>query len=99
MKIDAQQVKAIANLARIEIDEKDIEQYSEDLTKILTLFTILNQHNMVNVEPMSHPLDVSQRLRQDDVTENITENDQFERLQALAPRLENHLYLVPKVIE
>ena len=48
-----------------------------------------------NVAPMAHPMDVCQRLRPD----IITEKDQRERLQAMAPAIEDGLFLVPKVID
>jgi aspartyl-tRNA(Asn)/glutamyl-tRNA(Gln) amidotransferase subunit C len=49
----------------------------------------------IGVAPMSHPLDLPQRLRED----IVTESDQRDALLALAPAAENGLYLVPKVIE
>jgi len=47
------------------------------------------------VSPMAHPMDAAQRLRPD----TVTETDQRERFQSIAPQVEAGLYLVPKVIE
>ncbi len=55
----------------------------------------MNKVDTQNVEPMAHPLDVTQRLRKDEVTEI----NQREKFQSVAPNAEKGLYLVPKVIE
>lgn len=95
MSLDADQVRKIAHLARLALNESDIPEYARNLSRILGLAEQMNAVNTQGVEPLAHPLDSSQRLRSDEVTET----DQRERFQAIAPQVEAGLYLVPKVIE
>lgn len=95
MALDADQVREIAHLARLSIDERDIPDYVDNLSEILAFVEQLGSVNTEGVEPMAHPLDMAQRLRPDEVTET----DQRARFQALAPAAESGLYLVPRVIE
>jgi len=95
MSIDADEVKKIAFLARLKIADADIPDYVSNLSNILDLVAQMDSVNTDNVLPMSHPFDAVQRLR-DDV---VTESDRREDFQAIAPKTEDGLYLVPKVIE
>jgi len=90
-----EEVQKIAKLAALSIDESDVQNYAEKLTAILDLASQMNDVDTSNIEPMSHPMDISQRLRVDEVTES----DQRDRLLKLAPRTEVGMFLVPKVIE
>ncbi len=85
----------IATLARLKLSDTELSALNEDLTNILQLFNTLQTINTDNIEPMAHPLELPQRLRNDEVTEV----DQHQIFQAIAPSVENDLYLVPKVIE
>ncbi len=95
MSLGPDDVKNIAHLARLEIDESNIDAYASSLSSILDLVEQMNAVDTSDVQPMAHPLDVAQRLRPDEVLEE----NQRERFQKIAPRTENGLYLVPKVIE
>jgi aspartyl-tRNA(Asn)/glutamyl-tRNA(Gln) amidotransferase subunit C len=95
MTLENEDVKNIAHLARLAIRDEDIEQYANDLSNILDLVDQMNQVNTDDVEPMAHPMDASQRLRTDEVSE-INQRDKF---QAISPDVENGLFRVPKVIE
>jgi len=95
MSLTASDVKKIAHLARLGIDEQQIDSYANDLSNILDLMTQMGQMDTAGVAPMAHPLDQMQRLRDD----RVTENNQREHFQAIAPQTEAGLYLVPKVIE
>jgi aspartyl-tRNA(Asn)/glutamyl-tRNA(Gln) amidotransferase subunit C len=95
MSLTKQDVKNIAHLARLAIDESDIPAYANNLSSILTLVEQMNTIDTQTVEPMAHPLDAVQRLRKDEVTET----NQREHYQKVAPKTEAGLYLVPKVIE
>jgi aspartyl-tRNA(Asn)/glutamyl-tRNA(Gln) amidotransferase subunit C len=95
MSLTASDVKKIAHLARLGIDEQQIEHYAEDLSKLLDLMTQMGQQDTNGVSPMAHPLDQMQRLRPD----AVTESDQRDAFQAIAPQTEAGLYLVPKVID
>jgi len=95
MSSDKMDVLNIAHLARLAIDAQDIPEYERNLTNILTLVEKMNAIDTDNVTPMAHPLDTHQPLRED----KVTETNQRDRFQAIAPQTENGLYLVPKVIE
>ena len=95
MSLTPEEVKKIAYLARLSIEEGHINHYSQDLSGILHLVEQMNAADTDNVEPMAHPQDAVQRLR-DDV---VTEINQREKLMANAPLTENGLFLVPKVLD
>jgi len=95
MSLTTEEVKKIAYLARLGIDEKDVAAYAKDLSSILDLMTQMGETNTDSVKPMAHPMDQSQRLRAD----LATETNQRENFQAIAPQVESGLYLVPKVID
>ena len=95
MSLTADDVKKIAYLARLGIDSQDVESYAKDLSGMLDLMTQMNDLDTDGVIPMAHPMDQMQRLRPDEVTEH----DNREKFQAIAPQVEAGLYLVPKVIE
>ncbi len=95
MGLTADDVKKIAHLARLGIHEQDVAAYANDLSGILALMTQMGETDTDDIVPMAHPMDQSQRLRADEVTEKDTRD----RFQAIAPQVEEGLYLVPKVIE
>lgn len=95
MSLDNTEVKRIAHLARLAIDEKDIPKYAHNLTNILDLVDQMSAVPTDAVSPMAHPLDTLQRLRED----QVSETNQREHFQKVAPQVEDGLYLVPKVIE
>ncbi len=95
MSLDNAQVIKIAHLARLSISEEETTDYAKDLSSILELVEKMNTANVDGVSPMAHPLNMTQRLRIDEVTES----DQRDALLANAPAAESDLFLVPKVIE
>ncbi|SFK63328.1 Asp-tRNA(Asn)/Glu-tRNA(Gln) amidotransferase subunit GatC [Methylophaga sulfidovorans] len=95
MSLDKHDVEKIAHLARLSIQEDDIPHYARDLNNILNLVDQLSAADTNGILPMAHPLDAHQRLRPDTVTE-INHREAF---QAIAPKTEAGVYLVPKVIE
>jgi aspartyl-tRNA(Asn)/glutamyl-tRNA(Gln) amidotransferase subunit C len=88
-------IEKVAVLARIRLDDEQIPALENDLSNILSLVDQLSAANTDNVEPLAHPLDAVQRLRADEVTES----NQRDAFQAIAPATESGLYLVPRVIE
>ena len=95
MAISREDIEKVAYLARLQLDEAQTGALEKDLTNILNLVDQLQAADTDAVQPMAHPLDAVQRLRAD----TVTENDQREAFQAIAPATENGLYLVPRVIE
>lgn len=95
MAISAEEVKKVATLARLAITEDSLEAYTKNLSNILNLVEQMSEVNTDGVSPMAHPLDMVQRLRPD----IVTENNQRDYYQQIAPETEEGLYLVPKVLE
>ena len=95
MTLKTDDVREIAHLARLHIDDDAVDRYAEDLSSILELVEQMNQVDSSGVEPLSNPLDATQRLRDDEVTET----DQRDKFQAIAPDVADGFYRVPKVIE
>ncbi|MBM3357230.1 MAG: Asp-tRNA(Asn)/Glu-tRNA(Gln) amidotransferase subunit GatC [Betaproteobacteria bacterium] len=95
MALSLDDVRRIAHLARIGIDEAEAQAALAQLNDVFGLIAEMQAVDTGGVEPMSHALDVVQRLRED----AVTETDQHALFQSIAPHVENGLYLVPKVIE
>lgn len=95
MALTRSEVHDIAHLARLEITEEEMPVYADDLSGIIDLVNELQAVDTEGVAPMAHPLDMSQRLRRDE----ISESDQRALYQRNAPQVEAGLYLVPKVME
>ncbi|SNR61465.1 aspartyl/glutamyl-tRNA(Asn/Gln) amidotransferase subunit C [Methylobacillus rhizosphaerae] len=95
MSLNTHDVKRIAHLARIAISEEEAEATLVKLSGILGMIEEMQAVDTSGIVPMSHSQDVTQRLRED----AVTESNQRELLQSIAPAVENGLYLVPQVIE
>jgi aspartyl-tRNA(Asn)/glutamyl-tRNA(Gln) amidotransferase subunit C len=95
MTLKTEEVLNIAHLARLQINDSEVEQYTNELSKILSVFEQMKTHDTSDILPMAHPMDATQRLRPD----VVSETNQREKFQAIAPDVEHHLYRVPKVIE
>ena len=95
MSLSLDDVKRIANLARIEVADEEGNAILAQLTDIFGLIGQMQAVDTSAVQPTSHAQDVRQRLRED----VVTEMDQHELFQSIAPQVEMGLYLVPKVIE
>jgi aspartyl-tRNA(Asn)/glutamyl-tRNA(Gln) amidotransferase subunit C len=95
MSLTRPDVERIAKLARLELDAAELEQTQKQLNAVLGIFNTLQQAEVGNLKPLTHPTSTQLRLR-DDV---VSEPNRREDYQALAPETEKGLYLVPKVIE
>lgn len=95
MSLQHQDVAKIAQLARLALEPQALADYTHNLANILELVEQMNSIDTKMIEPLSHPLEMYQRLR----TDTVQETDQHLRFQQLAPAVEAGLYLVPKVIE
>ena len=89
------EVRRIAHLARLEVTPAEVVALQQQLNDIFAMIEQMRAVDTSAVEPMSHPQEVMQRLRED----RVTESDQHALFQSLAPQVEDGLYLVPKVIE
>lgn len=95
MALTAADVAKIAHLARLELSSEEQGRITDRLNDILGLIDRLQAADTQGIAPMAHPLDVSQSLRED----VVSESNQRAAYQAIAPATEAGLYLVPKVIE
>lgn len=95
MSLTKREVENVAHLARLEITGAEIERVVDNLSSIIDFVDQLQAAETDEVLPMAHPLDMNQRLR----TDEVTEDDRRQRFQGNAPAVEAGLYLVPKVIE
>ncbi|MCH9744910.1 MAG: Asp-tRNA(Asn)/Glu-tRNA(Gln) amidotransferase subunit GatC [Gammaproteobacteria bacterium] len=95
MNFDKQELLKIADLSKLSIEDDKAVQLTQDLSNILALVAKMDNLNTESVEPLAHPLDQVQPLRQD----QVTEANQRELLQELAPKTYAGLYIVPKVID
>ena len=95
MALSVRDVTRIAQLARLELSEEQVEEVLAQLQGVFALIEELQSVDTHGVEPMSHAQDVSLRLRED----RVTEGNAREHFQAIAPLVDAGLYLVPKVIE
>ena len=95
MSLSPDDVRRLARLARIAVEPEESHAVLERLNGVLALVDQMRQVDTQGIEPMAHAVDVTQRLRPDEVREK----DQREPYQSVAPAVEEGLYLVPKVIE
>ena len=95
MSINEDEIKYLSLLSRMDIDKNEIKDVEEKLNKIIDFVDQLQTISTDDIEPMAHPLNQSQRLRMDEVTET---NDR-ENIQKNAQQIEKGMYLVPRVID
>ena len=95
MAFSRQDLEHVARLARLAVADDEVEELTEQLGQILDLVGQLSTADTSGVEPMAHPLDMVQRLR----TDQVTDSDQRERLQANASEVDQGFYKVPRVID
>ena len=95
MSLGPDTVLEIAHLARLHLSHDDVERYAGELSDIVAFIEQMNAVDTGGVVPLAHPLDMTQPLRAD----VVTEQDRREEFQANAPAVRDGLYLVPKVIE
>ena len=95
MAIDQDTVTRVAHLARLHVTEADSAALAQRLSDILAMVDQLQQADVADVDPLAHPLEVTQPLR----TDAVTEPDVREKALKLAPAAEGGCFLVPRVIE
>jgi aspartyl-tRNA(Asn)/glutamyl-tRNA(Gln) amidotransferase subunit C len=93
--LSLEEVQAIAELARIEVSQADAAALQQQLNAIFGMIERMRAVDTAGVEPMAHAMDLSQRLRED----RVTEADLHALYQGVAPQVEDGLYLVPRVID
>ncbi len=95
MSINKDQIKYLSLLSRMDIQESEINDVEEKLTKIIDFVDQLQSIDTDEIEPMAHPLNQSQRLRAD----RVVEENNRDKIQKNTESTERGMYIVPKVIE
>ncbi|MCH2189980.1 MAG: Asp-tRNA(Asn)/Glu-tRNA(Gln) amidotransferase subunit GatC [Gammaproteobacteria bacterium] len=95
MALDSKTVQDIARLARLRVSVEETTKFGTELSNILDLVAQMEAADTDNIEPMTHPFDATLRMRND----QVTETNQRDKFQSIAPSAENGLYLVPRVID
>ena len=95
MVIDTTTVDKLMRLAALSLDGRERALLEGDLAKIVGMIDVMQSVDTDGVRPLAHPLDGTQPLRPDAVTESVDR----ERLQQSAPQARDGLYLVPRVVE
>lgn len=95
MKITTHDVKEVADLARLEFAEDEIEDFRSQFENILKFISKLDELDTGDVKPTTHVLDISTPLREDEVKDWITQEEALKN----APQSEDGFFAVPKVIE
>jgi aspartyl-tRNA(Asn)/glutamyl-tRNA(Gln) amidotransferase subunit C len=95
MSVDAATVKRIGRLARIRVEESEVEKYQSEINAILGFVEQLEEVNVEGVEPMTSVTPMTLRRRKDEVTDG----GYAEKIVANAPLTEDNFFMVPKVIE
>jgi len=95
MKISNKDVKEVADLARLEIEEEQLDKFTNQFENILKFISKLDELNTDDVDPTSHVLDMPTPLREDKVEEWLSQDEALKN----APQREDEFFGVPKVIE
>lgn len=92
--LSREDVIKIAKLSKLEFNDKDIEDYRKDLSNILDFIELLNEVNVENVEPLFNVLDIKDRLRKDEISNELSKEDFLNN----SPEKDNEYIVVPKII-
>jgi aspartyl-tRNA(Asn)/glutamyl-tRNA(Gln) amidotransferase subunit C len=95
VSLERSDIENIALLARLSMKEDKIPDYQKELGNILEMVKQMNNVNTDDISPLAHPLEIIARLRED----SVTETNQRDKNQKIAPEVDSGFYLVPKVID
>ena len=94
-RLSIDEVRHVARLARLSLSDEELELYRGQLATVLDHIARLERVNVDGVEPMAHPLDLTNRLDPDEVAASLP----LEKVLAIAPATEEGFLAVPKVLE
>ncbi|WP_316796231.1 Asp-tRNA(Asn)/Glu-tRNA(Gln) amidotransferase subunit GatC [Pedobacter agri] len=95
MNLDAQTIYKIADLARINIDEKEVDTLIPEMNKILSFMEKLNELDTSNVKPLVYMNETTNVWREDVVKQEISTADGLKN----AAKHTDQFFMVPKIIE
>ncbi len=94
-KIDQEQVRKVAKLARLELSEAEVEEFTGQLSAILDYVEKMNELDTTDVEPLAHCLPISNVLREDTAKESLG----TEKALTNAPQRDGEFFKVPKILD
>ncbi len=94
MSVTRKEVEHIAHLAKLKLNEDELEEFTKDLNQILTYVDQLNEVDTSGVEPLSHPIMSVKNLREDELKKSVSQSDALKN----SPKHDEEFFLVPKVI-
>ena len=94
MKIDRNEVEQVARLARLDVNELDVEKLTSQLNTVLSYIDKLNELDTTGIEPMAHALSLYNVFRED----NLKPSLESDRSLANAPEQDGLFFRVPRVI-
>lgn len=95
MSVTEKDVKYMADLARLQLSDEEVQSFAKDMNKILGYMELLDELDTENVEPLEHVIDLESRLRKDEAKEPLSHDDALKN----APDADSDYFRVPKVIE
>jgi len=95
MSVTKKEVSYVANLARLQFNDNELESLAMDMNKILDYMELLNEVDTTNVEPLDHVIDLESRFREDVAKEPLSHEDALKN----APDADSDYFRVPRVIE
>ena len=93
-KLTNTEINQISKLSCLKIEKSEVQQFQEDINDFLKMVDIIQSINTDNINPITHPFHISNRLRSD----TITEKDNGDSIKQLTKFYENNHFQVPKVI-
>lgn len=95
MKIDRQTIEKVSKLSRLELSEPEKDEFSKQLSDIITYVEKINELNTADVKPADHVVDLGNVFRKDEILKSIDKSE----VEKIAPDFENGHFIVPRIIE
>ena len=94
MALSEKDVQYVAKLARLEVTDQEVAKYTQQMANILEYVEQLNKLDTSNVEPLTHPLDVKNVFRKDELKPSLTQQEVLSN----APEPQSGHFKVPKIM-
>ncbi|RLS55336.1 MAG: Asp-tRNA(Asn)/Glu-tRNA(Gln) amidotransferase subunit GatC [Planctomycetota bacterium] len=88
-------VRKVARLARIQLTEADVDRFTRQLGQVLGYVEMLSELNTDGVEPLAHPLEIENVLREDEPTPSLSR----EAALSNSPKSDGKYFLVPQILD
>ena len=94
MKISTEEVRHVADLARLDMPENRLELFTNQLNNILVYMDKLNELDTSGIQPTTHVVDMKNAFREDEVCKSLS----MDKALANAPQEDRDSFVVPRVI-